>query len=125
MISFCYFTTTSLQREKKKGRIRNEKTIRKEMLQKFDFLFLVFDKSLNCKWKKESSFLFLELKKFLFLIKYDCLSFFLQEVTLQKSKSCPRLGLKLYYGTANENDTDVFIGEVDIHYFVELSLIDM
>ncbi|VDK84273.1 unnamed protein product, partial [Onchocerca ochengi] len=35
------------------------------------------------------------------------------EVILEKSKSCPRLGLKLYYGTANENDTDVFIGEVE------------
>uniref|UniRef100_A0A915PR70 PDZ domain-containing protein n=1 Tax=Setaria digitata TaxID=48799 RepID=A0A915PR70_9BILA len=35
------------------------------------------------------------------------------EVILKKSKSCPRLGLKLYYGTANENDTDVFIGEVE------------
>ncbi|KAL3983151.1 PDZ domain (Also known as DHR or GLGF) family protein [Acanthocheilonema viteae] len=36
-----------------------------------------------------------------------------EEVILEKSKSCPRLGLKLYYGTANENDTDVFIGEVE------------
>ncbi|EFO16513.2 hypothetical protein LOAG_11994 [Loa loa] len=36
-----------------------------------------------------------------------------EEVILEKSKSCPRLGLKLYYNTANENDTDVFIGEVE------------
>ncbi|VDP13452.1 unnamed protein product [Onchocerca flexuosa] len=36
-----------------------------------------------------------------------------EEVILEKSKSCSRLGLKLYYGTANENDTDVFIGEVE------------
>uniref|UniRef100_A0A0R3S5P7 PDZ domain-containing protein n=1 Tax=Elaeophora elaphi TaxID=1147741 RepID=A0A0R3S5P7_9BILA len=36
-----------------------------------------------------------------------------EEVILEKSKSCPRLGLKLYYGSANENDTDVFIGEVE------------
>lgn len=35
-----------------------------------------------------------------------------QEVILKKSKSCSRLGLKLCYGTANENDTDIFIGEV-------------
>ncbi|VDK87770.1 unnamed protein product [Litomosoides sigmodontis] len=35
------------------------------------------------------------------------------EIILQKSKSCPRLGLKLYYGTADENDTDVFIGEIE------------
>lgn len=36
-----------------------------------------------------------------------------EEVILKKSKSCSRLGLKLCYGTANENDTDIFIGEVE------------
>nr|CRZ25062.1 Bm2881 [Brugia malayi] len=36
-----------------------------------------------------------------------------EEVILEKSKNCPRLGLKLYYDTANNNDTDIFIGEVE------------
>ena len=38
--------------------------------------------------------------------------FLFQEVSLQRTNSCDRLGLTLCYGTADEQDTDIFVSEV-------------
>ncbi|VDN04704.1 unnamed protein product [Thelazia callipaeda] len=43
-----------------------------------------------------------------------------EKVVLKRSRSCPRLGLKLCYNTEIENGTDIFIGEIECGSIADL-----